>query len=167
MLYPHVPSFTNQRPLPSPCHPRLVQHYSQAGSAGAFTAYQTADHSTTAAAAAGGGEQGEGVDITFTATTSKSGSLLVGSSRCARGGGRASSLILVGTPQAPPLCCCTHYLSMSPFFREFAGFDNDAPEAVVQAIMRVRLGLAVEECARRAGMGMTAPPHIRTSPPVV
>lgn len=63
-------------------------------SAGAFTAYQTAEPEaaagTAAAAAAtaegsGGMEGGEGVDITFTATTSKSGSLLVGSSRCARG----------------------------------------------------------------------------------
>ncbi|PRW45110.1 glycine oxidase isoform X1 isoform A [Chlorella sorokiniana] len=91
-----------------------TQHYSQAGSAGAFTAYQTAQPgaaagggaaaaaggATVAAAEAGSGKQGEGVDITFTATTSKSGSLLVGSSR------------------------------------EFAGFGSDAPEAVVQAIMQ-------------------------------
>ncbi len=80
---------------PLPANPGSLQHYSQAGSAGTFTAYQTADSTAAAAGAAvaadkaaehagtdkSGSEPEEGIDITFTATTSKGGSLLIGSSR--------------------------------------------------------------------------------------
>ena len=90
------------------------------------------------------------MDITFTATTSKSGSLLVGSSSCARGWPCQAAWVAGGLLHALyGKLCITALLparTHMPWCREFAGFDSDAPEAVVQAIMQVGGWVGCGDC---------------------
>jgi hypothetical protein len=122
-----------------------TQHYSPAGrdSAAAFAAYGSA-LAEGEAAEGEGSEAGAGGDagITFTATTSAAGTLLVGSSRWVRGCWRALPGCHMTTRRAAP--AASHALNWLPAStrparrvtrREFAGYSADAPEPVVHAIM--------------------------------